>query len=87
MKIRCTALLAALLLAVPVSVAYAQSDEDAGSQLQDSDAAGGYATEDAVDNEDASWAAGTTFDGSPASGEVQDPSTLEPHPFEASPNE
>jgi len=87
MRLRCTALLAALLLAAPAGAALAQSGDDAASQVEDSAATGGYATEDARDNEDASWAAGSTFDGSPTSGEVTDPGSLEPAPMVVTPNE
>lgn len=89
---------AILALSFSAGQAFAQDDsgytpsvEDAapesGGQLLDTTAASGVAAEEARDNEDASWTSGVTFDGSSTEGTVQDPGTLEPQPFSATPNQ
>jgi len=89
-------LTAAALFIFPLGFVAAQDSEyadvetvapEAGGDALDAEAYSDYAADAALDNEDASWAAGVAFDGSEAGGTVQDPSTLEPQPFSATPNE
>ncbi|MBI4031269.1 MAG: hypothetical protein HY370_06290 [Proteobacteria bacterium] len=98
MKTLFAILAATLMLSLPAGMARAQDDTyyepsiedvapESGGQLLDSEAASGYAAEEAIDNEDASWAAGAPFDGSSTDGMVQDPGTLEPAGMTITPNE
>ncbi len=85
MKLRKLAFVAIALLTLGARMAYA--DEDAGTQLNDASDAGSYAVNNSADGEDASDAAGASFDGTPG-GVVQDPGTLEPSTgIVATPNE